>query len=522
MKALMKGVISVVLSLTAIMSVISMGACQRVNTEGTSKELQIHIWESGFGSDFLYNLAEAYMDKNPETEIDIVADANQSAFYQTIEVGVDANEYDLYFDYGPKYRKYSTQGLLEDLSSVMDATVEGESKKISEKMFPEVIEGFRENNKYYSLPWQTNITGLVYKNSIFKEHSDWELPRTTDELIALAGKIKTAGYVPFIYNQYGYWDYLLEPWIAQYETMDGLREKFWQAGDPTGKTANQDGWDMQGRREAIEVLAALIQPDGYSVKDCYTWTHTKSQSAYLAGKGDQTAVITPNGDWLQNETIGNAVDFEKADLRFMDTPVLSSIVEAPDMLTGVNGNTKNLTETDLKQAIDVVDGVENAVKPNGISDYQFGRIQEARKMVFSTGFSLEAFVPSYAEGREEAKEFLKFMYSDEGMAIYYEALNIQLPLNYDDESKNPAADAEDLNGFMQSRNERAEGVVYLYNVLYNPIWYNTELIEQFYYVPETRLMGPNGANESVDTYLKNNRDYISDNWERLIVQAGLS
>ncbi len=515
-----KLLVSLVLVGMMVLTAFGTVGCWQINEEGTAKDLQIHIWESGFGSDFLFDLADAYMEQHDDVEIEIVNDSNMSCFYQTISSGVEANEYDLYFDYGPKYRQYSAQGYLEDLSEVMKATPEGESKPIEEKIYPEVAVGFQDQNKYYSLPWQTNITGIVYKNSVFSQHQDWELPQTTDDLIALAGQVQQAGYVPFIYNTYGYWDYLVEPWIAQYETIDGLREKFWQAGDPTGKTASQDGWDMQGREEAIEVLAALIQPDGYSVKDCYSWTHTKAQSAFLAGTGDQTAVMSPNGDWLQNETKGNAIYFEQADLKIMKMPVLSAIVEAPDMQVGQNGNTKTLSEEDLKAAISVVDGVEGAVKPEGISDYQFGRIEEARNMSFSTGFQMGVFVPSYAEGREEAKEFLKFMYSDEGLAIYYQALNVQLPFNYSDETKNPE-DSSQLNGFMQSRADIAKNVVYVYNVHYNPIWYNTDLIEQFHNVPETKLMGANGANQDVKTYLEEERKYISDNWKRLCTQAGV-
>ena len=130
-----KLLVSLVLVGMMVLTAFGTVGCWQINEEGTAKDLQIHIWESGFGSDFLFDLADAYMEQHDDVEIEIVNDSNMSCFYQTISSGVEANEYDLYFDYGPKYRQYSAQGYLEDLSEVMKATPEGESKPIEEKIY---------------------------------------------------------------------------------------------------------------------------------------------------------------------------------------------------------------------------------------------------------------------------------------------------------------------------------------------------------------------------------------------------
>lgn len=41
------------------------------------------------------------------------------------------------------------------------------------------------------------------------------------------------------------------------------------------------------------------------------------------------------------------------------------------------------------------------------------------------------FIPTYSDAKEGAKEFIKFLYSDEGYKVYADALHIPLPISMD-------------------------------------------------------------------------------------------
>lgn len=116
------------------------------------------------------------------------------------------------------------------------------------------------------------------------------------------------------------------------------------------------------------------------------------------------------------------------------TPVISSIT---DKLTTVK------KETELRKVIDAIDLVTDGTKD--IAEYQDGEnykvddlnvsaadwdyIRAARNST-ATNYSGEGmFIPNYSDAKEGAKEFIKFMYSDEGYRIYLDTLHIPLPLS---------------------------------------------------------------------------------------------
>jgi ABC-type glycerol-3-phosphate transport system substrate-binding protein len=182
-----------------------------------------------------------------------------------------------------------------------------------------------------------------------------------------------------------------------------------------------------------------------------------------------------NGDWVVNEILkGDYTEEQTKDLAFMKTPIISSIVETMPMwkANGDEGkhysvdpngaNTNNASDplskaakaitADRKTAydkalvaiIDYVDGV-TTTKPTQvegitISDADITRIQEARSITPSMSCFHNAVIPSNSDRIAEAKDFLKFMYSDEGLKIYAKnSYGCGLPVQYTKEQINEMA-----------------------------------------------------------------------------------
>ena len=110
-----------------------------------------------------------------------------------------------------------------------------------------------------------------------------------------------------------------------------------------------------------------------------------------------------------------------ANIDFVKAPVISSITDrfAAD---------SDKSDAKLREIVKYVDGTI-AAKPTGVTDADIELVREARKSSYATGgVDHQGFIPCTSDDIDYAKEFLKFMYSDEGLKIYYDTMGgLKLP-----------------------------------------------------------------------------------------------
>lgn len=109
--------------------------------------------------------------------------------------------------YKTKFKAYSMEGLPDVVSiwgqpafldEVLDAGVLAELNESDYDDYGFVsgsLEGFKKDGKLYGLPRNTDVAGFYYNQKMFEDNG-WEVPKTYDELLELAGTIKDAGYIP--------------------------------------------------------------------------------------------------------------------------------------------------------------------------------------------------------------------------------------------------------------------------------------------------------------------------------------
>ena len=385
------------------------------NKGGTSAtDIEISYWHAGLGVEWLDKLIEGFEKKYPEYNVYYSASANGDA--ATAGYGLeDTDTVDLYMT----AKKYNTK-YMEPLNDILDTTIEGESKSIKEKFHASYLEVEEVDGNYYTLTHGGGVMGFVYNKNIFKDAGITQLPRTTDELAVACATLTDKNITPLChFKSGGYYNFMNEVWFAQYSGMDYYYDFY--ANPSKDKMTAQDG-----RYQVLKVHEKLNKPENV-LQGSNSDAHVSMQTKFLEGK----CAMMLTGSWLSSE-MSNTEKIN--DFAMMKTPVISSIT---DKLTTVKG------EMDLRKLItaidNVVDGVETidtykngenyVVEGKTISAADWEYVYTARNTMPANYAGEVSFIPNYSNAKEGAKEFLKYMYSDEGYRIYTETLHITLPFN---------------------------------------------------------------------------------------------
>lgn len=446
---LMLLVFSMVLPLTACPDDGGDDDWGQTGNSGKGKTLTIVCYEGGFGTAWLDEIAKEFASaydcevkvKKSYINGELIALLNDNSCNEDIVMALGTMD------------NAQNMGFLVDLSDVYNSIPEGEDVAIKDKMVQSVYNKLlTDDGKIYQMNWANSVSSIVLNktvlDSIFPD--GYEIPNTTDELIAFADAIKAKGVYPFsMSTSVGYWDYLHWTWWAQYDgyekytdyyygiyhTEDGQRVK-----DTTGQVL-----DNLGRLRALQVAETLLKKEnGYmhAYADSMSWQ--ESQIAFVsqgyAGQDMTQCAMMVNGDWLQNEVQSYLIQ-KNQELIMIRPPVISSIVETLE--------NKNMTDAELSAVIDAIDAGETSYP--GVSQKDFDRLVEARRMVYSATFDHCIAVPAKAKNKDLAKEFLKFMASDIGQSIYAKHLNgSSMPYGYVPNS---------MNAFVESRYEIVDNMI---------------------------------------------------------------
>ncbi len=419
---------------------------------GIGGELKISIARLGYGTDWLFALKDEF-EKETGVKVTIVSKVGDSAVgaLQT-EVESLASKTDLFFNRQGTFSKKVFEGgitvkgknydcLYEDLSDVWNSVVdEGTTKTIKDKMDETYESSFNIEGKYYSLPWAGGVLGFARNLSVWNGLglTDADIPLTTDSLLALCESIKSRK-VPFIFcMEDNYIEPMINIFVAQYEGTKNYTN-YLNGIDPDGNVTEYI-FSYDGVYEMLNFFEQWVKKsNGYQHEKSDAVDFTQMQGLFLKDE----ALFCVNGTWLENEmkNLGTTSEID-----YVRIPVISSIINKLDT---VNSDEQLI---EVIKYIDAVDeGNASAVRPAYVSDDDLASVTEARHYSFCAGgVEHQAYIPSYAANIEQAKAFLKFMYSDKGLNVYYKTLGgatlPAIPVTQYDSSVTPSA-------FMKSSND---------------------------------------------------------------------
>lgn len=466
-------------------SVFSLASCDMLfNNGGTGGKvgvLKIEAFEGGGGGTYVQALADAYNVYNPEVTIEV--DCNPLV-PESAPTALEAksSSADIYMLNGLNIGSLceNAEGALEPLNDVYASKPKTDEeqgdKTIEELITPEILSSMKYGGdrepyvgNYYATPTGSNPHSLIINktsmDSIFGA-GNWEVPRTTQELIDLCDAIKAkspkvtiAGAQEDVYafmyagNALEYWRYMWYPWIAQYDGVDVYNDALSCRIDGV---YNKDAYFSDGKTEAMEALEVLLKrANGYCHPDSMSNKHTTVQKYFMQGK----AAMMVCGDWIESET---ETDYHP-ELMMVRAPVISAL-----------GEKLGITEEQLRETVAAVD--EGKISVAGVAADDFEAVADARSIVFTLANTQIAVIPSTSVNKDIAKDFLRFLYTKEGFDIYAkETGGSRLPIN--DYKLNEDL-VSNMTTFGKSVKELAEGKTqYIYTGSNDPIKYRVGLAD---------------------------------------------
>ena len=412
---------------------------------GADTVLQICVAAKGYGTDFAYNLADAYNKLGTGVEARVVKTSiNGTIQDNQLMLGPDGCKIDLFFTllnsvFSQQVKANSYHWA--DLSSVYDSPAVGYTEAdgtvtLEQLLDPIYVKNFTyTDGKQYALPYTSGVVGLLYNKSKWDSTNanlesagkqTLELPKTTDEMFTLFNRMKTQevkdaseGAYAFSYSgQNSYLHFMFNALWPQYMGATAA-ENFYEGKDENG-VYTADIFKSDARKYAYEVIRKMVmKTNGYVSKEDSQKVYSQVQEAFIGG----SAFFSINGDWMERETSKNlkpgAVEIE-----MIRTPVMSEIVENPKISADFTG-TEAEKDAKLSSIIDFID--ENYIDKNGsanatdaaslgVSLNTLEYIVHAR-LVRHNLVDFVACVPEYSEELDAAKDFLKFVYSKEGQEI---------------------------------------------------------------------------------------------------------
>ncbi len=467
-----KRIIGLTCALTSLFSAVAMTGCKKGGNLEGEQVLEVMAWEAGYGVEFGEKLLEAFKEeawvkeKYPNLVTKYDYDANMGTLNTKMDAGERANTVDLFFGSGNAYEGKDNSGkeLLVDLTDVVYNTkVPGEDITVLEKMddsFVDTIwyyEKGQDSNtpdvpfKAYAMPWASGMDCLLY-NADYLRAMNQEVPLTTNQFLEVCERIHSEK--PFDYTKQTdgdfailtdggglYWHNYFNTWWGQYETVDGYYDF---CNGVAGGRISADIHRQKGKLYSMQVLEKALKWDnGYLYHKRTGLDFMQAQTEFVKGFG----TFYSNGDWFAKEMEQITKDVEeidgiKYDIRLMATPILSEIIEKtptiPDEQTlraVIRAIDAGYTYATMLQA--TFEGYE-LVSQAEVSKEDYELIMEARGVVHTIGASHRAYIPAYAQGKEVACDFLRFMATDKAQEVYLETTGgASLPFEYNVKQKNP-------------------------------------------------------------------------------------
>ena len=243
----------------------------------TPRTLKIYVMDRGYHYAWLEEIAAKYEEKFENVTVDIEPRSMiETDVENTLPLGPEQNDVDLYFSSMPNFSKYYAEqtgaewgvySVLEDLTKLYNTKVYGEEVTIREKMNENVTEAMTlstvNGDAQFALSWAAGACGLLYNTDLFEE-CGFTVPETTDDLIALLGDVKQYNIqnpgkkvTPFVWTE-TYWNYLINVWWAQYSGMDAVENFFRCTTNGNVMTPQIEALtEQEGKLEAYKVLETL-------------------------------------------------------------------------------------------------------------------------------------------------------------------------------------------------------------------------------------------------------------------------
>ncbi|WP_059052876.1 carbohydrate ABC transporter substrate-binding protein [Paenibacillus senegalimassiliensis] len=257
-------------------------------------ELNIAVFQGGYGRDYWDSVAAAFMEEYPGTKINISASPKIAELIRPKIVA--GNPPDFMYISGSDNTPILT-GLIKD-KALLELTDIFESESESEvPLKRRILDGVLESSssapygdgKVYLAPYNFGLMGLWYNKDLF-DSKQIAPPTTWDEFFAANAVAKDNDRALFTYQGLypGYLEEMIVPAIANAGGPQALEQFF---------NYDPEFWKSETFTQVWGLLERIANEDNGLMKGTVALNHTQSQTAFLQGK----AMFIPNGTWFEDE-----------------------------------------------------------------------------------------------------------------------------------------------------------------------------------------------------------------------------
>ena len=299
----MKRMISVIVICLMLLSVIGVGCTQQEEKtdpapskseqgqeQAKEKEpvtLELMHWWAYVEDEIL----EQFQDRNPHVTIDNQYVAPDQ-YSNRIKLLSATNELpDVFGIMGPDTQDFIEQGLVKELSYLLEEKAYDQEMAFGETIEPSLLEAAqshlnleqRASGKQYLLPFGAITVAVVYNKTIFDELGIDE-PRNWDELLSNNDKLKEAGYIPLSFTGKNWGD-----WWYRIALEQNFRDKATQEDFLSGDAK----WTDQEAVDAFNTIKEMWNKDHFDPGG-FTSGIEESQALFVQQRMAQFYVVPEN------------------------------------------------------------------------------------------------------------------------------------------------------------------------------------------------------------------------------------
>ena len=457
-----KRTLSMLLALTmASTAVLPLAACgggaDDKNIVTAENVLNVKIRSAGYGTSYINALAEQFNKTFPEYEVNVLAPRTDLAASVTMREMYTSKEgkcVDVYFssDFTAKQLAAGDYGqVAADLTELVwnqkpisfDGTEESVTvgEKLTQKFYSE---SWKYEDKVYGLPFAASFGSLAVNKKVIDSY-EMELPRTTDEMFAIAEAVMKdafeTGIYPFTFSLSGnnYTYSTMGPWLAQTLGANDYQE-FWDfenitVNEETGEVTSEF-MQHDNLADEAEEIASLFNTQG--VKDCFEILYqffdynmaafgsssqdfTNAQKQIMLG----TAVFYSVGDWMFNEEYYRFPDYRN-DVVAINAPIVSAIGERAFGPQSKYALTEEKADEVLSAIVKEVDAGKLAAEIKTVIDAKFSAdfaVEDIEDICERRGYTRVNMGPGLVVNekstkKELAAKFIRFCASTDGGKLF--------------------------------------------------------------------------------------------------------
>lgn len=316
-----------------LVSILALGGLASCDNNQSDDTLNIVVIDADYGHDWINTMRDDYIAAHPDTKIKVTALYESESLIQQ-HLASSKNNDDLYISVGATWKSYAATNSFASLDDLLEETVDNVKvkDKVSDEFKDSIYFTKSDGSKHcYRLPFTSGLGGIFYNTKMF-EQNGWQIPTTFDELLELCKTIKnakiarpgdldgTTAVSPFIYTgrNTDYFDYLVFDWWAQIAGKENIQDFLkYDSADNFDVTKSET---YNALKTATKRWKEIFGPDaGYCVDGYNNKDAGDAQKDFVNGY----AAMMVNGDWLYNASL-NYTGFEDTfELGIMKTPVLS-------------------------------------------------------------------------------------------------------------------------------------------------------------------------------------------------------